>query len=58
MVRGGVEEKGWQHLGVDEQWQMKNVMETAENIYGKSVGPCRRIQHSDGMMRLLRPYRL
>jgi len=45
MVRDRVEEKGWQHLGVDEQWQqMKNVMtETTENIYGKSEGLCRNL---------------
>ena len=45
MVRDRLEEKGWQHLDADEQWQqMKNVMtETTENIYGKSEGPCRNL---------------
>jgi len=35
IVRDRLEQKDWQHLGVDEQWpQMKDVMmETAENMW-------------------------
>ena len=51
-----VEEKGWQQLGVDEQWQqMKHIMmETRENICGKSEAPYRHEKLDGGMMRLLR----
>ena len=42
MARDKVEEAEWKYVDVNEHWQqMKNMVDTAQDICGMSKGPCR-----------------